>query len=205
MPKIYWHPALKPRRGRVLRVVVVVRISTVHPDGRSLDDQENMLGTWLTERFDGPVEIIRIAGRGSGEEIFRPELEPLHELVKLKSIDVVLMEDLGRIYRRFQALIFCEACEDADIRVLALNDQLDTANDNWQTIGLFAARRHQAYNADTARRIRRTLRNRFSQGGIVQTLIYGFIKPRGAKTDSEEPPQQVASHEIPNQGSENPL
>ena len=41
------------------------------------------------------------------------------------------------------------------------------------------------YNADTAKRIRRSLRNRFSNGGIVQFIIYGYIKPPGSKSDAD--------------------
>ncbi|HQR43810.1 MAG TPA: recombinase family protein, partial [Gemmatales bacterium] len=40
-------------------------------------------------------------------------------------------------------------------------------------------------NKDTSNRIRRSLRNRFSQGGIVQYQSFGHIKPAGAKHDSE--------------------
>jgi len=50
---------------------------------------------------------------------------------------------------------------------------------------MFAAMRHEAYNKDTAKRIRRTLRNRFNQGGVIQTHIYGYIKPSGIQHDSE--------------------
>ena len=49
----------------------------------------------------------------------------------------------------------------------------------------FAVMRHETYNRDTARRIRRSLRNRFSQGGIFQCPIYGYIKPQGAKIEDD--------------------
>jgi hypothetical protein len=45
--------------------------------------------------------------------------------------------------------------------------------------------RHEMYNADTAARIRRTLRNRFENGGVVQFVTFGYVKPPGAKHDSE--------------------
>ena len=70
-------------------------------------------------------------------------------------------------------------------RVIAINDHLDTANENWPILSGFATIRHEQYNVDTGRRIRRTLRNRFQQGGIVQTVTYGYFKPAGAKTDAE--------------------
>src|SRR6185437_13632678 len=93
--------------------------------------------------------------------------------------------DLGRIFRRIHAQLFCELCEDVGTRLIALNDHVDTAQDNWRVLAGFASMRHEMYNADTAKRIRRSLRNRFLQGGVVQTVVYGYFKPPGAKTDDE--------------------
>src|SRR5207302_1133566 len=53
--------------------------------------------------------------------------------------------------------------------------------DGWQMNAFFSVVRHEMYNKDTAARIRRTLRNRFLEGGIIQTVVYGIIKPPGAK------------------------
>ena len=36
--------------------------------------------------------------------------------------------------------------------------------------------RHEMYNADTSKRIRRSLRNRFQQDGVVQQIVFGYIK-----------------------------
>lgn len=66
-----------------------------------------------------------------------------------------------------------------------MNDFLDTGRDDWRLCAVFAAMRHEMYNADTAKRIRRTLRNRFMTGGVVQTPIYGYIKPHQHANDSE--------------------
>jgi hypothetical protein len=41
------------------------------------------------------------------------------------------------------------------------------------------------YNQDTAKRIRRSLRNRFTQGGVIQFVLFGYVKPPLAKTDTE--------------------
>src|SRR6185312_3650870 len=49
----------------------------------------------------------------------------------------------------------------------------------------FASLKHESGNQDTSKRIRRSLRNRFTQGGVVQTFPYGYIKPPGATTDAE--------------------
>src|SRR5262249_3876862 len=46
----------------------------------------------------------------------------------------------------------------------------------------FAALKHESGNKDTAKRIRRSLRNRFEQGGVAQTFPYGYIKRHEAKS-----------------------
>jgi site-specific DNA recombinase len=179
------YPPLAPNSGSILKAILVCRISKVSQDERSLNDQENLLRQWLRDHYDGPIDIRVISGQGSGECLLRREALQLEEAVAEGRVDLVLAEDLGRVYRRLHALIFCETCEDVGTRVFALNDGLDTAQENWRMCGMFAAMRHEAYNQDTAKRIRRTLRNRFQQGGVVQTHIYGYIKPPGAKHDSE--------------------
>ena len=179
-------PPLKPRRGGILYVLLICRISTVHQDPLSLEDQEALLRRYLAEHYDGQVVIVRvIATQDSGESLDRPELAEAESLVEGRTIDLVLVEDLGRICRRNYAFTFCELAQDHDTRVIALNDHVDTGRGDWQMNALFTTFKHEASNRDTAHRIRRTLRNRFTQGGIVQTTIYGYIKPPGTKSDAE--------------------
>ncbi len=80
---------------------------------------------------------------------------------------------------------FCEACEDSNTRFIAINDSIDTANDNWRTNAWFATFKHESGNTDTSSRIRRTLRNRFTQGAVVQTLQYGYRKTAGSSADAD--------------------
>jgi hypothetical protein len=46
--------------------------------------------------------------------------------------DLVLMEDLGRMMRDVDAVKLCEFCKDHDTRLIAINDHVDTAQDNWE-------------------------------------------------------------------------
>jgi DNA invertase Pin-like site-specific DNA recombinase len=174
---------LHPRDGRVLRVLLVCRISTERQDERALADQEALLRAWLAERYKGQVEIKVISGRGSGESLFREDAVELERCVRMRLYDLVITEDLGRIFRRLQALFLYEICQDHGVRVIAINDRIDTAEENWKVSGMFATLRHEAYNEDTARRIRRSLRNRFMQVGIVQTHIFGYSKKSGTSSD----------------------
>jgi site-specific DNA recombinase len=188
-------PPLEPRDGKKLKTLVIARVSKPakdkpvkrRSDGRdelSLEDQEALLEGWLKRNYDGPYKLDVIAGTGSGELLDREESLRISEAVRSGEYDLVLTEDLGRVFRRMHAFLFCELCEDYSTRFIALNDQgLDTARDDWRMAAFFAAYRHEAYNRDTAARIRRSLRNRFTNGGIFQQAIFGYRKPKGAKSD----------------------
>jgi site-specific DNA recombinase len=178
-------PRLMPRIGHILLVLGIARISTVHQDQRSLADQEALYRAWLDRHAGCPYHLVMIAGRGSGESLDREESRQARAAVESGRYDLVIAEDLGRIFRRVHAQLFCELCLDYETRLIAINDQVDTAQENWRVLAGFASMRHEMYNADTAKRIRRSLRNRFVQGGVVQAVVYGYIKPPGAKTDAE--------------------
>lgn len=45
--------------------------------------------------------------------------------------------------------------------------------------------KHESGNKDTSHRIRRSLRNRFQQGGVIQTFQYGYCKPPGSSSDAD--------------------
>ena len=182
------NPPLVAKDDKTLRVLLICRVSDPGPekqDERSLDDQEVMHREWLKSNTDLPIHFEVIAGDGSGERLDRNETAQAESKIATGEFDLVLCEDLGRIFRRMHAYLFCEAAEDANTRVIAINDHVDTAKDDWRMSAFFAAMRHEMYNADTRKRIRRTLRNRFSQGGAFQCEIYGYVKPRGAKSDQD--------------------
>ena len=181
-------PPLAPRRGRTLRVLAICRISTEHQDRRSLDDQEALLRRYRRRPPRRPGRLDVIASRGSGEYLDRKELAEAEELIESRTFDLVVAEDLGRHLPPRQAPIeICEMCQDSGTRLIAINDHVDTARDDWRLNAFFAVFRHESYNTDTAQRIRRSLRNRFTQGGVVQTFLYGYVKPPGARVRRRGP------------------
>lgn len=178
------NPPLSARNGRVLRVLGIARISTINQDVRSLRDQEDLLRGWVAENWNQKVEFKCIATRGSGEDLQREELDGIRDLVATMTIDLIIMEDLGRYMRDLEALKFCGLCVDSGARLIALNDGIDTARDGWKNNALFAAWRHECYNEDTSRRIKQRQGNRFErEGGMILGVIYGYTKPPGVKTD----------------------
>lgn len=185
MKKYKLSPPLLPKRGRKLVVLVICRISKKTQDEKSLEDQEALGRNWAEEHSDYEVEVVVIAGQGGGERLTRAEYAQACAEVESGRLDLVLVEDLGRVVRRVHAFLFAEACEDQGTRLISLNDNVDTAQEGWRLNSFFAVMRHEIYNADTSKRIRRTLRNRFMNGGIVQFVIAGYIKPEGAKSDAD--------------------
>jgi len=164
---------------------VVCRISTVNQDERSLADQEALYRNWLAANYDNAFEVTVLASQGSGECLERADYLQSIALVEDGTIDLVLTEDIGRICRRVHAHIFAELCEDKETRLIAINDSVDTGRDDWRLNSFFAVMRHESYNRDTAARIRRSQRNRFQQGGVIQFIIYGYVKPPGAKHETD--------------------
>ncbi|HUQ72735.1 MAG TPA: recombinase family protein [Planctomycetaceae bacterium] len=160
-------------------------MSTDKQDEKSLADQIAYCREFLQQLTGLPCHIHVIQSQGSGEHLDRDELRELESLVEQKTWDLVICEDLGRICRRLHAVLFCELCEDCDTRAIAINDDVDTAEENWRQESFFAAMRHERYNKDTAKRIRRTHRNRFVQGGTLPKRIFGYTLPVGAKTDDQ--------------------
>lgn len=183
MSRSHLNPPLAARNGRKLRVVVVARISTDKQDEKSLEDQEALVRGWLADHYEGQFVVKVLATQGSGERLDRKELRRLGKLIRSQKVDLVIAEDLGRIARRMQASGFCELCEDHGVRLIALNDNIDTAQEDWRMSSFFASFRHEQYNRDTARRIRRSLRNRFNNGGVIQTVIFCYQKAKDCEKD----------------------
>ena len=79
-------PPLRPRQGVTLNVLGICRISTVHQDLNSLDDQEALLRRYITEHYDGLVNFQCIKSQGSGEYLDRRELVEAEEGIEANSV-----------------------------------------------------------------------------------------------------------------------
>ena len=188
----------KPKNGTKFKGIGVARISRETQDEKSWEDQEAFYREWLdrTYRRDN-YELRVIEYQGSGQILDHAEFLELCDLVATGNYDFVIAEDLSRIIRRLQAVIFCEEAEALGTRVVGIGDPVDTAIEGWEYAAVFTSLKNKAFCKDTARRIRRTLRNRFANGEIVMCLQYGYIKPHPGASDEEvqKDPEAVAIYE----------
>ena len=188
----------KPKNGTKFKGIGVARISRETQDEKSWEDQEAFYREWLDRTYERDnYELRVIEYQGSGQILDHAEFLELCDLVATGNYDFVIAEDLSRIIRRLQAVIFCEEAEALGTRVVGIGDPVDTAIEGWEYAAVFTSLKNKAFCKDTARRIRRTLRNRFANGEIVMCLQYGYIKPHPGASDEEvqKDPEAVVIYE----------
>jgi hypothetical protein len=152
----------------------------------SLNDQVDHAKQLVSEMYDGRVEFRSIATTGKGERLDRPELEQIRQEILKGELDLLVMEDLGRLVRGVEAVRLFGLAVDHGTRGISPNDHIDTINDTWEEDALAACRDHVAHNAHTSRRLKQKLMNRFEKfGGATARPIFGVIVPPGAKTYSD--------------------
>lgn len=87
------------------------------------------------------------------------------------------MEDVGRIYREPRHLIaFVHDAVDAEVRVIAINDALDTAEDDWEVQLHIAMIRHGFAATDARKRVTRQAAYAFQRGGDAKKVPFGYRK-----------------------------
>jgi len=132
--------------------------------------------------LQGRVRVRVIKGSGSGERLDRKETVRARRAVRSRQFALVLTEDLGRILRRVEAFQFANSP-----RIMKRASSLSTTT--WTPLKMdgrmsafFAAMRHELYNADNAKRIRRSQEARFESGGMLPCIFSATSNPRMLKT-----------------------
>jgi hypothetical protein len=177
-------PPLRPRNGHTLVTGIVARISGCAKQKEvSLDDQVDHAKEEVAELYEGPIDYRPIATKGKGEAIDRPELAQIEAMIRTRELDLLVMEDVGRLVRGADAVRIWGVAVDHGTRCIAPNDCCDTADENWEQDLLEACAEHVGHNAHTSKRLKKKLMNRFKKyGAITPCPTHGYIKPPEAKT-----------------------
>jgi len=166
------HPIVAKNVDGVARIISVGRLSKPKDSEaatqQSLDAIRRENERLLKSFHSGPTAIRYLAEQISGMVAERATMTELWELVASGEWDVIIAEDLSRVFRNpvFQ-LKFLQDCVDAGIRAICFADNIDTADEGWETAALIAAVRHGLAIPDTRRRIKRTATDSFKRGGMV--------------------------------------
>jgi hypothetical protein len=115
----------------------------------SREDQIDHGKELVAELWDGPAEFRIISTVAKGERLDRPELEQLEAELKKCELDLLVMEDLGRLVRGPEAARLLGVAVDHGTRAIAINDYLDTADPTWEQDALRACSEHVGHNAHT--------------------------------------------------------
>lgn len=149
-----------PRNGHTLVVGIVARISGCQNQKElSLEDQIDHGKQVVAEYYQGPADYRVIATKGKGERLDRPELAELEALLRTRELDLLVVEDIGRLVRGAEAVRLCGIAVDHGVRVLAPNDCVDTAEDSWEEDEISACRDHVGHNAHTSKRLKHKFRS----------------------------------------------
>ena len=180
---------LSPRNGHMLVVGIVARISGCQGQKEvSNDDQVDHAKQEVERMYDGPIEYRVIATTGKGERAHRPELAQIEAELRKRELDLLVVEDLGRLVRGAAAVRLLGVAVDHGVRVISPNDYIDTSEPCWEEDALSARRDHVGHNSHTSKRIKHKMMNRFEKyGGATPCPIAGYIvpKPQDAATFEE--------------------
>lgn len=176
---------MQPRNGHTFHIGIVARISGCQRQKElSLEDQIDHAKEEARSLYDEGVPVYHvISTKGKGERTDRPELEELEQLIRSKVLDLLVVEDLGRIVRGTEAERLCGIAVDHGVRVYVPHDCIDTAEPAWQEEVISACRDHVGHNAHTSKRLKQKMLNRFQKNGACMARpIYGYIVTKEAKT-----------------------
>ncbi len=148
------------------------RMSTEMQNEKSPDDQVRV----CRERARGdraaiPDENVFIDRAVSGTKPDRDALAALKAAAKAKRFSVLYFEDLSRLGRESTHLMFLlkELVYDG-IRVISVNEGIDSANDSWHILATILGLQHEQYVRDLGHRVRRG-----QAGAVLDNLSAGDI------------------------------
>lgn len=191
------HPISKPA-GRKLRVVDYARYSTDEQNPLSIDDQYAAVQRLLNDENVSEFTLDHFRDEGiSGEIIQRPGIDQVRQGILQKRWDILVAEESSRLFRHPSGcLSFVEVAVDCGVRVICINDFIDTAEDDWQDALLDAQQHHRKSNKFTRRRIERAFLARWDIGAAVTWLRPGYRRRPSREATLTEPEQGPFYDEI---------
>ena len=155
----------------------------------SIEDQLLYCKEFLTEMDVDVSSIDELSDRGtSGEHHSRPGIDQVLKGIVKRKWDLIICEDSSRLYRGISPCmnLFGPAV-DNDIRLICINDKVDTANDDWPQRLEEAQRHHGQDNYYTRYRIKRTQDGLWAMGAAMGPLRPGYERNHSTPENHKDP------------------
>ena len=142
----------------------------------SIINQRNINDDFIHEHFGHDVDIFYFEDDNySGYKFDRPDFVKMKGMAKNKELDIIVAKDLSRLGRHnAKTLLFIEELDEEDVRVIAINDDLDTAKGQEDIIGI-KTWYNELYVKDISRKIRSTVQNKSKNGTWITNVPYGYV------------------------------
>lgn len=138
--------------------------------------------TSLNGRGFGKIDFTVLL-KGKGERLDREELAEVEELLRSRKIDLLFVEDLGRLVRGTEAVRLFGVAVDHGTRAVSPTYGIGSYEPTWEEDALSACRDHVGHSAHTSKRIKHKTMNRFKKfGGTTARPIAGYEVFEDAKT-----------------------
>ena len=124
----------------------------------SLQDQHDHATEVVSELWEGAIEEVEfrlVSTKGKGEDLTRPELAEIESELKTGEIDLLILEDIGRLVRGTEASRLIGIAVDFGTRMVSPNDCIDTNDEGWEEDVISACRDHVGHNAHTSKRLKK--------------------------------------------------
>ena len=130
-------------RGRPIRILIYARYSTDEQDKSSITDQVAYCRQFVKAAgIENPEVQIFSDEAESGEHASRPGSNAAKRCIEGREVDLVVVEDSSRLFRNLSAFCtFVGKAYDEGVRVICINDYIDTAEEEWLS-KLHEARKH---------------------------------------------------------------
>jgi DNA invertase Pin-like site-specific DNA recombinase len=135
MEQLHDHRALP---GETLSILSFTRTGFADSSDKAHRDQEAVIKQWVDKHIENPVvwHFMRAVNRGA--YLDRDSLYELLCLIEAGRVDVLVVEHLMQIMRRRHVISLAEICEELGVRLVGVNDGIDTDQRGWRLRALFA-------------------------------------------------------------------
>ena len=177
--RVTWVRSKIAKTKRRLRVLIYARYSTDEQNPCSIEDQVGYCKRFLAALGATDAEITVLYDEGiSGEKLFRPGINQVRAGINARQWDLILVEDCSRLFRNAMGCMdLVGNAVDTGMRVICINDEVDTADEEYWEDRLYeAARHHERSNKFTSRRITRALEALWEMGAAIGLLKPGYLR-----------------------------